>query len=99
MIALIEIPHRRPAKVNWYDSPAVLIHEAESIATEFGDGEIHRHGFDSPVENAAFELSLGWVGWVLIRSFADIEHVRNYNGHQGPRIRAMVDELVAKFDS
>ena len=97
MIALIAIPHQTPAQIHWYDDAGTLIAEAEEYADQAGHEPPESHGFDDPLANAAHELADDWHGHLLIRTAADVEELRSYDGHQSCRIAAMLDELADEF--
>ncbi len=94
MIALIEVPHQLPAKINWY-SDADTLEEAslnEAMAAGATVAE-EPNDFDSAVRYLAHD----WHTYELVQSADDIQAVRDYRGHQEHKVRAMVKELEEEF--
>jgi hypothetical protein len=96
MIAYIEIPHQRPAKLYWYDDAAEVISAAITYA------EQHDVAYDEPLEfQEAHHLLAGDLhGHFVVMDQADIEYVRLHVEqlrHQHHRIAPMIDELEAAF--
>ncbi len=92
MIALIEIPHQRPARLHWFESEESLIDDAVRY-TEQTDREPVA-GFD----DAVAALADDWHSYRLVRSAEDVEELRDYTGHQQHRIVALVDALSEEFE-
>ena len=70
MIALIEIPHQRPARINWYDDHDALLADAIEQAVESG------HEEPEDWADAVFELADDWHGHRLIQTAEDVEVCR-----------------------
>ena len=99
MLAIITIPHQRPARIRWYDDAQKLIEDAEDSAEANGH-TLDQHGSSEAVINAACELCDDLHGWILVRSAADLTEVRQYivsNSHQAHRIAALLPELEEEF--
>jgi len=105
MIALIEIPHQRPAKLHWYDDAHQLIRTAEATAENDGR-DIDDHGFSRMVDNAAHELADDWASHLLVESAAGVEAVRAYccgdgrpggHRHKAAEVAALLPELEEHF--
>ena len=105
MIALLEIPHERPAKLHWYDDANQLIRVAEATA-ENDDRDIEEYGFFRMVDNAAHELATDWAYHLLVESTADVEAVRAYccgdgrpggHRHKAAEVAALLPELEEHF--
>lgn len=91
MIAVIEIPHQRPAQLHWYtDREAVL-----DYAIDYAD-ETDRPEPEDFVEAVA-TLADDWNGRVVVENLADVDNVSGYTGHQALRVNAMADELREEF--
>jgi len=91
MIALIEIPHQRPARINWYEDRD----ELESAAIQYAAQSDREEPVD--FDSAVHCLADDWHGHLLVQEAADIEAVRRYAGHQGHRVCALVGELEEAF--
>lgn len=87
MIALIEIPHQRPARINWYDNRQSLIDDATEKAIESGREE------PEDFADAVYSLADDWNSHILVQSDDDIPDVEHYTGHQQLKVRALVPQL------
>lgn len=90
-IALIRIPHQLPARILWFGDREDLFEAAIAHAMESG-----RQSPTDP-EDAIRWVTRDWHGHILIESAADLDQVRNYQGHHKQHVRAMIHELQDEF--
>lgn len=93
MIAIIEIPHQRKARLHWYAGEVDVIEAAIEYAAESDR--------DEPVDfqSAIDCLADDWHGRLIVQSAADVADVAAYTGHQEYVVAAMLDELREEFTS
>lgn len=91
MIAIIEIPHRGPPRIHWYDSEEGVIEAAEDRADATGRGQPGT--FDGAVACLADE----WHTHLLVQCVMDIQKVGSYAGHGKWGVWGMTDELRKGF--
>lgn len=95
MIALISIPHQRPAKINWYDDRDDLVRDAFLFSAE--TDRPHPEDFD----DAVCCLADNWHGHLLVESADDLADVLAYarsGRHQAHRVGALAAEIHEMFD-
>jgi hypothetical protein len=89
-IAVIEIPHQRPAKLYWYESRQDFVDQTTTIAADAGD-DIDT--FEQAVDYAGSDLNC----LLVIEDDADVDRMLKYSGHQRGRVEVFAQEIKTEF--
>ena len=82
---IIEIPHQRKARINFYADVGELI---DAYLTADPSGEL-----TGDIDAMARFIADDWHGYILLDSSSDLDQIDNYTGHQQCRVHVMRDEI------